>query len=345
MSGRAVISESVFASSVFPTPAGPSMSTGRPIRAARNTTVDTRRLAMYRASLNRCWTSSTDSNMMAPLLLSFGHCSRHFATLRPPTGRVQCHMADAARYHRLQLLLTLAGLGLSLAYLLALIVTDGGQVLARAAAGITPARWGQVALVALALGVGQGVLGLPLRLIRGYWLPRHFGLLHQPLTGWLGDQLKAALIGGALGLAAVEVVYALLALTPHWWLVAAAVFFAAQIAMTAVLPIWIVPLFYRLTPLADVGLRDRLLALASGLVQMPLANGFSRWIERQADDFALATTGNAPAFVGAMERLAGLNLAERRPSRLKEIVLYSHPALDRRIARAAAAAANRGGIA
>src|SRR5438445_1117226 len=83
MSGRAVISESVFASSVFPTPAGPSMSTGRPIRAARNTTVDTRRLAMYRASLNRCWTSSTDSNMMAPSLLSFGHCSRHFATLRP----------------------------------------------------------------------------------------------------------------------------------------------------------------------------------------------------------------------------------------------------------------------
>jgi len=50
-------------------------------------------------------------------------------------------------------------------------------------------------------------------------------------------------------------------------------------------------------------------------------NGFSRWIERQADDFALATTGNSPAVVGAMERLARLNLAERRPNRLKEIVL------------------------
>src|SRR5438094_9387276 len=171
-------------------------------------------------------------------------------------------MADAARYHRLQLLLTLAGLGLSLAYLLTLIVTNGGHARARAAAGISPARWGQVALVALALGAGQGVLGLPLRLIRGYWLPRRFELLHQPLAGWLGDQLKAALIGGALGLAAVEVVYALLALTPHWWLVAAAVFFAAQIAMTAVLPIWTVPLFHRLTPLVDVGLRDRPLTLA-----------------------------------------------------------------------------------
>jgi STE24 endopeptidase len=84
-----------------------------------------------------------------------------------------------------------------------------------------------------------------------------------------------------------------------------------------------------------------LVSLAIGLAQLPLTNGFSRWIERQADDFALATTGNAAAFVGAMERLAGLNLAERRPSRLKEIFLYSHPALDRRIARAA----DRGGVA
>ena len=71
-----------------------------------------------------------------------------------------------------------------------------------------------------------------------------------------------------------------------------------------------------------------------GLLTLPLGNGFSRRIERQADDFALATTGNPAAFIGAMERLGDLNLAERRPNRLKEILLASHPALDRRIARA-----------
>jgi len=74
--------------------------------------------------------------------------------------------------------------------------------------------------------------------------------------------------------------------------------------------------------------------LGLGLVTLPLGNAFSRRIERQADDFALATTGNPAAFIGAMERLGDLNLAERRPNRLKELVLYSHPALDRRIARA-----------
>src|SRR5213594_4542114 len=171
-------------------------------------------------------------------------------------------MADAARYHRLQLLLALLGLGISLAYLLAALLTGAGHAVAYWAARATSARWGQFALVTLLLGAGHGALGLPVTLLRTYWLPRRFGLLHQALGGWLADHLKAVLIGGALGLAAVELVYALLELTPLWWLVAAVVFFAAQVALTAVLPVWIVPLFYRLVPLADDGLRERLLALA-----------------------------------------------------------------------------------
>jgi STE24 endopeptidase len=73
---------------------------------------------------------------------------------------------------------------------------------------------------------------------------------------------------------------------------------------------------------------------AVGLVAVPLGNAYSRWIERRADDFALRVTGDAEGFIGAMERLAGLNLAERRPHRVKELILYSHPAIDRRIARA-----------
>jgi len=171
-------------------------------------------------------------------------------------------MADAARYHRLQLLLALLDLGFSLAYLLAALLTGAGHAVAYWAARATPARWGQIALVALLLGAGHGALGFPVTLLRSYWLPRRFGLLHQAFGGWLADRLKAMLIGGALGLAAVELVYALLELTPLWWLVAAAVFVAVQIVLTAVLPIWIVPLFYRLTPLADDGLRRRILALA-----------------------------------------------------------------------------------
>ena len=91
--------------------------------------------------------------------------------------------------------------------------------------------------------------------------------------------------------------------------------------------------------LAGAALAQMIYMHQAGLVMAPVANTFSRRVERQADDYGLTLTGNPGAFVGAMERLAGLNLAERRPHRLKEIVLYSHPALDRRIARARGEAA------
>ena len=84
-----------------------------------------------------------------------------------------------------------------------------------------------------------------------------------------------------------------------------------------------------------------LVVLVLGVVAMPVGNAFSRRMERQADDFALVTTADPEAFVGAMERLAGLNLAERQPHPVKEFMLYSHPAIHRRIARARARTVER----
>jgi STE24 endopeptidase len=70
------------------------------------------------------------------------------------------------------------------------------------------------------------------------------------------------------------------------------------------------------------------------LAALPLANGWSRHVEWGADRFALQTIADPRAFIGAMERLGGLNLAERDPPRLEEFFLYSHPSIGRRIAYA-----------
>src|SRR3989475_7814450 len=166
-------------------------------------------------------------------------------------------MPDASRYHRLRLVLAAAGLALSIAYLVALLGTGAAHALARAAAAATGSAWGQVAIVAGVLGAARAVLTLPLGWTRGWWLPRRYGLLHQEVRGWLADRAKAALLSGALGLAAVEVVYALLRATPLWWLWAAAAFLAANVALAFVFPVWIAPPFYRLTPLAHAGLSAR----------------------------------------------------------------------------------------
>jgi STE24 endopeptidase len=80
-----------------------------------------------------------------------------------------------------------------------------------------------------------------------------------------------------------------------------------------------------------------LLVLALGgvsLALMPIANALSRAHERRADRYALTMTGNAPAFITAMKRLAVQNLAEEEPSRLVQILFHTHPPISARIAAA-----------
>jgi STE24 endopeptidase len=359
------------------------------------------------------------------------------------------HQPDAVRYHRWQFRLSCLGFLLTVAYLW-IFLTSGVALLIRDwLAAATRFWWLQIAVALIIMGLGLRILTAPLSWVQGFWLPRRFGLLHQPFLSWCWDQLKGALIGGVLVLLATEIVYGLLRTTPLWWLWAAAIFFIGYTALATVVPIWIVPLFYRLVPLEDVQLRDRLLTLAKrvgvpvvgvwvadqsrksntanaaltglgrtrrillfdtliqrftaeevesvlahemghhvhgdiwrglivqgvmsiamfwladrllragsewprldgpadpaglpllsliliglGLVAMPLGNAFSRWMERKADDFALAMTRDPHAFVSAMERLADLNLAERQPNRLKEFLFHSHPSIARRIAHA-----------
>ena len=332
-------------------------------------------------------------------------------------------MADeqtAVRYHRIQLALDALGLALGAAFITAAIVIGAGATLTGAAARISSGRWWQVAVVTAGLGIAHALVSFPLSYLHGYVVPRRFGLLHQPFTGWLADRANAA--------AFVVLVSA---------------------AAATIFPVWILPLFYRLTPLGDATLAARLLGLARragvdavgvfvvdqsrknrtanaaltglgrtrrivlfdtllagfqadeiesvlahelghhvhrdvarglaaqaaltvatfwvadlvlratagtvgpsnpadpagmpwlvavlgalGLVAVPIANFLSRRVERQADDFALAMTRDPSAFIRAMDRLAALNLARTTPNRLEEVLLYSHPSVSRRIARA-----------
>jgi len=68
-----------------------------------------------------------------------------------------------------------------------------------------------------------------------------------------------------------------------------------------------------------------------GLISLPLTNGFSRWREVHADRFALQLTNRGAAYANALIRLSNQNLAEVDPEPWVEFLLYSHPALEKRI--------------
>ena len=79
------------------------------------------------------------------------------------------------------------------------------------------------------------------------------------------------------------------------------------------------------------------------LVTMPFSNAYSRRREFAADAYAVRTMGGADSLVGALEKLASQNLADRNPPRWIEFLLHSHPSISRRVARARGQAAGSSG--
>jgi Zn-dependent protease with chaperone function len=75
-----------------------------------------------------------------------------------------------------------------------------------------------------------------------------------------------------------------------------------------------------------------LVSIGLSVVLLPGANGHSRWLERQADAYALAAIPSRSAFITSMEKLAEINLSERHPPAWIEFLFHSHPSIEKRIA-------------
>jgi STE24 endopeptidase len=71
-----------------------------------------------------------------------------------------------------------------------------------------------------------------------------------------------------------------------------------------------------------------------GFFTTPLLSSFSRFIESQADRYALQLTRDPDSFVSAMNRLTNQNLNEAVPPRWVEVLLDDHPSYRQRMATA-----------
>jgi STE24 endopeptidase len=128
------------------------------------------------------------------------------------------------------------------------------------------------ALYFIILAVGLAVISMPLTYYQGFVLPRRFGLSHQKFGAWLADRAKALALGFVLGLAVVILVYWLIGRFPDlWWLWAAIILFLFSLLLTRLTPTLLLPIFFKLEPLGDLGLKRRLTKLANR-ARAPISN-------------------------------------------------------------------------
>ncbi len=106
------------------------------------------------------------------------------------------------------------------------------------------------------------LISLPMSYYSGFTLPRRYGISVMNLRGWIRDQLLGLVLSIVLEAGFISLVYALLAYQPQWWwLWATLIILVFSVLMANLAPVLLFPLFYKLTPLSEGELTQRLLAL------------------------------------------------------------------------------------
>jgi STE24 endopeptidase len=162
----------------------------------------------------------------------------------------------AKRYAREHFRLMLLSFGVDLAILVAVLISGAsawwaGRVTASSGWRAVPAA--VVLLYLLGLGALLKLAGMPFSILSRR-IEIRYGLNRQSWAGWLWDQTKSTIIGGALALGGLELIYWLLRAAPGtWWLWAWGAFVLFVLALAQLAPVLLLPVFFKFRPLSAEG--------------------------------------------------------------------------------------------
>ncbi len=118
----------------------------------------------------------------------------------------------------------------------------------------------------LAIAVVFYLLSLPFNIYFQFVIEERFGFNKTTAKTYITDQIKTILISLALGIPLLAILFKLVeSLGSYWWIAGWGVVLLFQLFFTALFPVIFVPLFYKLTPLSEGVLKERLIELAKKL--------------------------------------------------------------------------------
>lgn len=172
---------------------------------------------------------------------------------------------EVKRYQRQKITIIFVSTVLTLAWMALLGFAFGPELGRHYTAWLGREEWLRLLASAAFLGITLELLTLPLDFYSGFVLEHRYQLSNQTLAGWLWKRVKGYGVGGVLGLALIYGLYWVLWMTgDYWWLWATAGWLVVTLVLGRLLPVVILPIFYRVTRLDDAALLERLRKLTDG---------------------------------------------------------------------------------
>ncbi len=228
---------------------------------------------------------------------------------------------QAKRYARTNRRLMLLDLAIGAIYTLAWLLAGWSAALQAAISTWSSNPWLQVAVFAAIFGGVYTVINLPLSYYSGFILPHRFGMSNETASGWAVDQLKSLAVGVVLGGILIEVIYAVLRLSPDWWwLWVAGILLVFTVLLANLAPVVLMPIFYKFVPLGEehADLVERLLRLAERAhTQVRGVFTFDMSRRTKAANAALTGLGNTRRII-----LGDTLIAEFTPAEIETVLAH-----------------------
>lgn len=173
-------------------------------------------------------------------------------------------LAEAKQYGHISLLCGLADKALDVGYLACVALLVAAPLDAFLAESYSSAT-ARLAMIFAITTLGHVAISFPLSFYSGYTLEHRYELSHQTLAKWFVQYAKRNALGLAFGMVLILGLYGVIWTTgTWWWLAAAAAFFVVTVAAGQLLPVLVLPLFYKIEQLDNAELNQRMERLAAG---------------------------------------------------------------------------------
>jgi len=171
----------------------------------------------------------------------------------------------AKAYSRQKHRLSIIGLIFS-PFMLSLFVILGlPPYIRRISSLLSPNDYINLLVFSVLMGIAYYIVSIPMAYYSDFAVEHKFSLSNQTLKDWVKKEAKKGIISFIISVPLIFSLYTFIKYWPlHWWLLAAILWFFVSIVLAKFAPVFIVPLFYKYSPIKNKTLKDKLLKLASG---------------------------------------------------------------------------------
>jgi len=115
----------------------------------------------------------------------------------------------------------------------------------------------------LVVGFAGSILSFPVSYYSGFYLEHKFNLSNQTFGKWIWENFKGLLVSLVIGIPILFTFFFFLNYFGSiWWLPFAVIMFFISVVLSQIFPVLILPIFYKLTPIENEGLKEGITALA-----------------------------------------------------------------------------------